>query len=112
MSERPLLVYDGDCGFCRRWVARWRGWTGDRVEYVPYQDLGGRHPEIRRQDFDTAVHLRDGTGRWTRGAAAALGALQGVPVLGVVAWGFRRIPPLAAASEAFYRWVARNRGRW
>ena len=112
MGERPLLVYDGDCGFCRRWVARWRRLTGGRVEYVAYQQLGARCPEIPREDFAAAVHLRDRNGRWTRGAAAALGGLESAPLLGLVAWGLRRIPPLAAASEAFYRWVARNRGRW
>ncbi|MBI5630019.1 MAG: hypothetical protein HY921_03940 [Elusimicrobia bacterium] len=23
-SVKPLLVYAGDCGFCRLWVERWR----------------------------------------------------------------------------------------
>jgi predicted DCC family thiol-disulfide oxidoreductase YuxK len=112
MNERPLLVYDGNCGFCRRWVARWRRLTGERVEYIAWQDLGDRHPEIPREDFAAAVHLRDSDGRWTRGAAASLGALRGVPVLGLAAWAYERVPGFAAASEAFYRRVARNRGRW
>jgi hypothetical protein len=30
--ERPLLVWDGDCDFCRRWIERWRRIAGDRVE--------------------------------------------------------------------------------
>ncbi|MCZ6572672.1 MAG: dual specificity protein phosphatase family protein, partial [Planctomycetota bacterium] len=44
--EPPLLVFDGDCGFCRRWVERWKRETGDRVAYTPYQEVGDRFPGI------------------------------------------------------------------
>ena len=36
-QARPLLLYDGDCGFCRLWVSRWRGITGEHVDYEPFQ---------------------------------------------------------------------------
>ena len=26
MLSRPVLLYDGSCGFCRRWVRRLRRW--------------------------------------------------------------------------------------
>ena len=35
----PLLVFDGDCGFCRYWVEYWRQLTGERVNYRPYSIL-------------------------------------------------------------------------
>ena len=38
--RRPALFYDADCGFCRRWIARWSRSTGDRVRYLPYQRPG------------------------------------------------------------------------
>ena len=38
--SKPILVYDGECGFCRRWIERWRVVTGDRVVYLPYQTPG------------------------------------------------------------------------
>ena len=41
-GQRPLLVYDGDCGFCRKWVRRWQLRTGDRADYAPYQEAAGR----------------------------------------------------------------------
>ena len=31
--EKPLVVFDGDCHFCRRWIERWREMTGGAVEY-------------------------------------------------------------------------------
>jgi len=111
-GQRPVLVYDGRCAFCLRWVARWRRLTGERVEYVAYQDAAERFPEVARERFAEAVHLRDSSGRWTRGAAAALGAVRGVPVAGAGIRLYERLPLFATLAEAAYRWVARNRGRW
>ena len=31
----PMLVFDGDCEFCRFWVARLRSRTGEAVKYEP-----------------------------------------------------------------------------
>src|SRR5207245_265495 len=55
--DLPLLVYDGDCDFCRRWIARWRAITGERVEYAPYQKVAGRFPQIPIEDFKRSVQL-------------------------------------------------------
>ena len=43
---RPLIVFDGDCAFCRQWVERWRGMTGERFEYRPSNEVAGRFPEV------------------------------------------------------------------
>ena len=29
---RPLMIFDGDCEFCRAWIARWRQYTGTAVD--------------------------------------------------------------------------------
>jgi len=34
--DRPFLVFDGECPFCRAWVEYWKHLTGDRVLYAPY----------------------------------------------------------------------------
>src|SRR5689334_18700523 len=67
---RPLLVYDGDCGFCRGWVGRWRGITGDRVEYRPSQEVSGRFPEVGDEGFAARVWLIEPDGRANGGARA------------------------------------------
>jgi predicted DCC family thiol-disulfide oxidoreductase YuxK len=41
-DPRPLLIYDGDCGFCNYWVRYWQKLTGDRVAYAPYQEIASR----------------------------------------------------------------------
>src|SRR5512132_2209501 len=107
--ERPLLVYDGDCDFCRRWVARWRRVTGERLDVAPYQKVAADFPEMPRERFAEAVHLRAADGTWTRGAEAVFAALATAPGRGLPAWLYRHVPPFAAASEAVYRLVARHR---
>jgi hypothetical protein len=56
-SARPLLVYDGDCGFCGYSVRYWKKLTGDRVEYRPYQEVAAQYPAIPIADFQRAVQF-------------------------------------------------------
>jgi len=56
---KPLMVFDGDCGFCRKWVNRWKFLTGDRVDYEPYQTAAVRFPEIPLEYFKESVQFVD-----------------------------------------------------
>ena len=59
------MIYDGDCSFCSRWVRRWQDATGDRLDYLPFQDpsVAARYPEVPRGRFETAVQLIEADGR-------------------------------------------------
>ncbi|HXT01567.1 MAG TPA: lipase maturation factor family protein [Elusimicrobiota bacterium] len=108
--SKPVLLYDGDCGFCRRWIERWREMTGGRVDYEPSKAAGPRFPKLKAEDLAEAVYLVEPGGRVSRGAEAVARSLA-------YAGGFHRawrplyenVPPLRAASEAAYRFVARRR---
>ncbi len=109
-SSRPVLIFDGDCHFCRFWVERWRGITAGRVDYRPFQDAAGDYPQIARSEFENAVQLIEPDGRVTQGADAVLRALEfsSGPArwLGpALAW----IPFGLLAARAAYRFIARNR---
>jgi len=56
---KPVMLFDGECGFCRRWIARWKDLTGEAVEYIPYQDksVEQRFPELMPERMAEAVHL-------------------------------------------------------
>ncbi len=107
---RPVLIYDGDCGFCRRWILRWRAWTGEQIEYVPFQAerVAGQFPELPRAQLEKSVHLVDGDGRVYRGAEAVFRSLAGVRRW-PLRW-YQHVPGAAWLSEAMYRTVAANRG--
>ncbi|MHB2025375.1 MAG: lipase maturation factor family protein [Elusimicrobiota bacterium] len=107
--KKPALIFDGDCGFCRRWVGRWRAMTEDRVEYATFQSAAGRFPQIKQKDFEGAVHLIDMDGRVWRGAAAVFRLLR---IGADKRWPLRlysRVPPFAWTCETFYGFVARHR---
>jgi len=108
----PLFLFDGECGFCRKWASWLQRRLPADVTFVAYQDvedLGGYG--LTEDDVEAASYwidqegaphggagsfacaLRQGTGRW-----AAVGVLLDAPLIGVIA-------------ERLYPVVARNRHR-
>jgi predicted DCC family thiol-disulfide oxidoreductase YuxK len=107
--ERPLAIFDGDCGFCRLWIARWRARTGSKVDYAPSQEVGGRFPEISPERYARALQLvlPDGV---VLEAAEAVFALAGrEPGAGLPLMVYRRLPGIAPLCELAYRIVASHR---
>ncbi len=106
--SRPVLIYDGRCAFCARWVHAWRSLTGTKVEYVTADEAQSRFPEVPPSRLAEAVQLVTGNGQVLSGAAAAFGAFAsaGQPWL----WRlYRSAPGFALAAERLYRAVASHR---
>lgn len=108
--DTPVLIYDGDCGFCIFWVERWKKITGDRVRYAPYQEVAKHFVQIPIQDFKKAVKLVLPNGRVLSGAHAVFRVLAVVPEKRWMLWIYRKIPGAAIFAELFYMFVAGNRG--
>jgi lipase maturation factor 1 len=106
--QRPVLVFDGDCSFCRIWVGYWQQLTGDRVEYVPYQTDAGRFPGVSVSEFQKAVQFFEGDRHYS--GAEAVSRLVGFHPGGAWApWMYKNVPGVAAITEALYRFVAAHR---
>lgn len=108
---RPLLIYDGACSFCRKWIARWRRWTGERVDYAAASDAAGRFPDIPTERFRESVVLVEPDGRVSYAAEAVIRSLPGARGGAVLCWCYARLPGFAGLAEWAYRLVARHRGR-
>lgn len=106
----PTLVFDGDCGICRYWVAYWQGLTEGRVVYRPYQQAAADFPAIPLQAFRGAIQLIEPDGTVYSGAAATYRVLRYVPGRSAWWWLYARLPGFAAASEWAYAFFARRRG--
>jgi predicted DCC family thiol-disulfide oxidoreductase YuxK len=106
---KPLLVYDGDCRFCKRWVSRWQARTGERVEYAPYQEPG----VLSRLGIPLAaarrsVQLAMPDGAVYQGAEAVFRVVGLAPGHHVLA-RIGRLPVVRWIADWFYRLVASHR---
>src|SRR4029079_14364868 len=89
---RPTLIYDGDCGICRYWVDYWRGLTGERIPYRPYQEAAADFPAIAPEACARAVVFVDADGRVYSGAAATFRVLRGIPGRDAWWWLYEHLP--------------------
>jgi len=109
--SRPLVVYHGDCAFCRRWVERLRRWDrAGRVDFLPLQDEHA--PAItgmRRETLARAAHVVMPSGTVLAGAAAFRALCPFLPG-GFLPHLVLRLPGMLPAAELAYRWIARRRG--
>ena len=107
--DRPTLVFDGECSFCRAWIEYWQQLTGDRVLYTPYQEIDARFPRLPRRDFASAVNLLLPSGEVRTGAHAVFSLLALLPGKSWMLWLYLRIPGFALIADAAYRVIARHR---
>jgi predicted DCC family thiol-disulfide oxidoreductase YuxK len=107
---KPLMIWDGECHFCRRWIERWREITAGEVEYVTYQEAANRFPEIPIEQFKRAVALVEPDGKAFFAAEAVYRSLRYRSSRRWLAWSYDRVPGFAAASELAYKHIARHRG--
>jgi predicted DCC family thiol-disulfide oxidoreductase YuxK len=105
------MVFDGDCQFCRRWIARWKNATGDAVDYIQFQDesIPVRFPEIPREDYEEAVHLILPGGSVCRGAEAVFKSLAAGGRHQWLLYLYRKVAAFAEMTELLYEEVALHR---
>jgi predicted DCC family thiol-disulfide oxidoreductase YuxK len=106
---RPLLVYDGDCGFCVYWARYWQRLTGDSVSYRPYQEVAAEYPEIPLAEYQRAVQYIAPDGRHASAAEASFLTLS--HARGKALWLalYTRLPGFAAIAERAYAFTAAHR---
>lgn len=108
--ERPTLYWDGDCGFCRRWIQRWQETTGQKVAYDTLQNAPARVQQVAGGEPFQRLVLEKPDGTTVAGAQAVLASLA-TSVRGA-AWLLRLyhfFPHFAAISEFSYRQIASHR---
>jgi predicted DCC family thiol-disulfide oxidoreductase YuxK len=110
---RPVVVYDGECPFCRKQVARiQRRDVRDQFEYLPRQaaSLIDRFPILAEADFNTGMRLVLPDGHVHVGADAVYHIARRLPGWRWIVWLYR-VPILHALARRIYRWIASNRQR-
>ncbi len=106
---KPLMIWDGECHFCRRWIERWREITANEVDYVTYQEAAERFPEIPLEQFQRAVAFIEPDGKTFFAAKAVYRSLACRSSRKWLVWSYDHVPGFAAISEIAYGLIARHR---
>jgi len=109
ISQYPLVIFDGHCGFCRIWIEYWKAITGGRIAYAASQEVGNLYPQIPAKNFSESVQLVLPGGEALSGARAVFMTLTYAPGMAWLLKAYDRVPGVAPATEAAYRLIARHR---
>jgi predicted DCC family thiol-disulfide oxidoreductase YuxK len=106
---KPLLIWDGECDFCRLWIERWREITAGAVEYATCQEAAARFPEIPVDEFQRAVALIEPGGEAFFAAEAVYRSLAYRCSRVWLMRSYDHVPGFAAVSETGYSFIANHR---
>jgi predicted DCC family thiol-disulfide oxidoreductase YuxK len=111
MKQQHLVLYDGECSFCRFQVRllTWLDWFG-LLAMVPAADPRAAETGIPPEDLDEQMHCVAKNGRIYRGARAIRFMAMRLPLavpLALLMW----FPGVIWIAEKVYAWVSRNRQR-
>ncbi len=106
----PVLIYDGDCGFCTRCV-RIAETLPVRMRAVPWQeaDLTAYRTTTARAQHEVLWVAADG--RVFGGAAAVAAMLRAAALPWRVLGHLLALPGVRTLAEWAYRWIAEHRHR-
>lgn len=109
-GEGPTLIFDGECGICRRAVGLVRRWDREqRLRYVPFQDEEAvRGFAIALPALAAAMHLVLPDGRVFAGADAVPELGRQLPGRRWWSWGFA-VPGVRWLARCIYARIARRR---
>lgn len=106
------LIYDGDCGFCRRQIERVdRLDAGNLIEFEPFQEADLAHHGISLAEAQEAMQLVSPGGNVWQGAESAREIFRLLPRTRPLAWLFK-LPGVMFVAERIYRFIARRRHRF
>lgn len=103
--SRPILIYDGECDFCKYWIDRWKHLTKDRIEYAPYQTVSHLFSDIPILVFQSSVQFILEDGQKYSGAEAIIRALNNHKII----WLYENFPGFAPLTEFVYIFIAQRR---
>lgn len=108
----PFFLYDGECGFCQKWMQWLARRVRDRIEFIPSQSIEDLAAlGLTREDVRTASYWVDEDGVAHRGHSSIAHALQHADgpwrLVGVAL----ELPLIRVVAAAAYRVIARNRHR-
>lgn len=108
---RPLVLYDGTCGFCTWTTEQALAVLPDRVDWEPFQTADLAAYGVSTAEVEASLHVVEPSGRVSHGSAA----MARVLVVSGAPWSYAGrlllAPPVSWLAEGVYRVVAMVRAR-
>ena len=96
---KPVLVWDGECNFCRLCAERFDSYKDNKVDLIPYHSLHQKWPQAPTEDYASAVFLFTPAGKSYRAAAAVYRFYAEYPWRGWAFWAYNQFSWFATLSE-------------
>ncbi len=108
--EKPIMVWDGECGFCKYWVTVWHKNTEDRLQYEKYQDVHERFRSIPLKEFKKASRMIETDGQVFSGPDSAYRSFMYFrsPIKYPHRW-YHKYKFFKSLSDHTYNWIAKHR---
>ena len=68
--SKPLMIWDGNCGFCAYWIQVWER-NSSGITFKTYQEVGDQFPEIPLKEFKKASRFIEPNGQIFSGPDSA-----------------------------------------
>ena len=110
-AVRPVLVFDGECGFCTtsaRWLHRWVV-RGDSTRVAPWQQLDLDDLGLTEEECRTSVRWVGEQGQRASGHAAIAAALRAGHLVWRPIGALLVAPGVSWLADRVYSWVASHR---
>ena len=110
MNADALLIYDGDCAFCKNSLLWAINHLTAMPRYVAYQNVDLTEYQLSLTEVQTQVWLVDGQNH-LGGHLAVAWLFNNQPAFGwrIIGALIKTFGPLSALV---YRWIAKNRYQW
>lgn len=110
--DRDVVIFDGDCNFCRKQVRRLQRWAPKRLAFISLHDprVKQLYPDLEHEALMKEMYLIDGEGNRYAGAAAVKYLSRNAPRLWIFAPLFH-IPFSMPVWKWCYGLVAKYRYR-
>jgi predicted DCC family thiol-disulfide oxidoreductase YuxK len=114
--QKSVLIYDGDCGFCRKWMRWFKAHdAAGHMEYLARQapEREARYPQLNDAKYQGALQLILPSGEIHSGEMATSTALQYISGIHWHLLGkFITLPGIRFFAHIGYKIIAKNRHRF
>lgn len=108
---QPILIFDGDCGFCTSAVNFTRRWIRPDCDIQPWQWIDLDRYGLTEAACSEAVQYVTADHRVFSGSSAVTHMLKTAPTPWPIVAAIGERPVFARIANRLYRWTAANRGR-